>query len=115
MVVREGQHIAHMVRQIYEALAEQFREEDIPYHYRFKSCEVLKAGTGLIICAMLTPLTDSTRPVRANVLGDPGEINFRGRPLGKTFFLLCQRRHPELPKIPTYLPHFRGAPEEKAK
>ena len=27
-----------------------------------------------------------------------------GRPLGKTFFLLCQRRHPELPKIPTYLP-----------
>ena len=30
-----------------------------------------------------------------------------GRPLGKTFFLQCQRRHPELPKIPTYLPdHF---------
>ena len=28
-----------------------------------------------------------------------------GRPLGKTFFLQCQRRHPELPKIPTYLPH----------
>ena len=27
-----------------------------------------------------------------------------GRPLGKTFFLRCQRRHPELPKIPTYLP-----------
>ena len=27
-----------------------------------------------------------------------------GCPLGKTFFLLCQRRHPELPKIPTYLP-----------
>ena len=27
-----------------------------------------------------------------------------GRPLGKTFFLHCQRRHPELPKIPTYLP-----------
>ena len=27
-----------------------------------------------------------------------------GRPLGKTFFLQCQRRHPELPKIPTYLP-----------
>ena len=26
-----------------------------------------------------------------------------GRPLGKTFFLQCQRRHPELPKIPTYL------------
>ena len=25
-------------------------------------------------------------------------------PLGKTFFLHCQRRHPELPKIPTYLP-----------
>ena len=25
-------------------------------------------------------------------------------PLGKTFFLQCQRRHPELPKIPTYLP-----------
>ena len=29
-----------------------------------------------------------------------------GRPLGKTFFLHCQRRHPELPKIPTYLPTF---------
>ena len=28
-----------------------------------------------------------------------------GRPLGKTFFLQCQSRHPELPKIPTYLPH----------
>ena len=27
-----------------------------------------------------------------------------GRPLGKTFFLQCQRRHPELPKIPIYLP-----------
>ena len=27
-----------------------------------------------------------------------------GRPLGKTFFLQCQRRHPELPKIATYLP-----------
>ena len=27
-----------------------------------------------------------------------------GRPLGKTFFLQCQRRHPEPPKIPTYLP-----------
>ena len=27
-----------------------------------------------------------------------------GRPLGKTFFLQSQRRHPELPKIPTYLP-----------
>ena len=28
-----------------------------------------------------------------------------GRPLGKTFFLRCQRRRPELPKIPT-LPTF---------
>ena len=27
-----------------------------------------------------------------------------GRLFGKTFFLQCQRRHPELPKIPTYLP-----------
>ena len=27
-----------------------------------------------------------------------------GRPLGETFFLHCQTRHPELPKIPTYLP-----------
>ena len=27
-----------------------------------------------------------------------------GRPLPKTFLLHCQRRHPELPKIPTYLP-----------
>ena len=31
-----------------------------------------------------------------------------GRPLGKTFFLQCQRRHPELPKIPTYLPTFHN-------
>ena len=30
-----------------------------------------------------------------------------GRPLGKTFLLACQRRHPELPKIPTYLPTCR--------
>ena len=29
---------------------------------------------------------------------------WEGRPLGKTFFLQCQTRHPELPKIPTYLP-----------
>ena len=27
-----------------------------------------------------------------------------GRPLDKTFFLHCQRWHPELPNIPTYLP-----------
>ena len=27
-----------------------------------------------------------------------------GRSLGKTFLLHCQRRHPEFPKIPTYLP-----------
>ena len=27
-----------------------------------------------------------------------------GGPLGKTFFLHCQMKHPELPKIPTYLP-----------
>ena len=32
-----------------------------------------------------------------------------GRPLGKTFFLQCQRRHPEHPKIPTYLPASRRA------
>ena len=31
-----------------------------------------------------------------------------GRPLGRTFLLHCQRRHPELPKIPTYLPHGCG-------
>ena len=34
-----------------------------------------------------------------------------GRPLGKTFFLQCQRRHPELPKIPTYLPEVTGFPK----
>ena len=28
-----------------------------------------------------------------------------GRPLGKTFFLHCQRRHRELLKIPTYSLH----------
>ena len=33
-----------------------------------------------------------------------------GRPLGKTFFLHRQRRHPELPKIPTYLPYLRFQP-----
>ena len=27
-----------------------------------------------------------------------------GGPLGKTSFLHCRGRHPELPKIPTYLP-----------
>ena len=32
-------------------------------------------------------------------------VGATGRPLRKTFFLQCQRRHPELPKIPTYLPH----------
>ena len=32
-----------------------------------------------------------------------------GRPLGKTFFLHRQRRHPELPKIPTYLPTYLPA------
>ena len=34
-----------------------------------------------------------------------------GRPLGKTFFLHCQRRHPGLPKIPTYLPHILWGPD----
>ena len=29
-----------------------------------------------------------------------------GRPLVKTFFLHCQKRDPELPKIPTYLHYF---------
>ena len=56
MVVLGGQHIAYVVRQIYEALAEQFTEEDIPYQYRFMSCEVLKAGTGVTVCAMLSRL-----------------------------------------------------------
>ena len=36
-----------------------------------------------------------------------------GRPLGKTFFLQCQRRHPELPKIPTYLPTYLPTDAEK--
>ena len=31
-----------------------------------------------------------------------------GRPLGKIFFQYCQWRHPELPKIPTYLPLLRA-------
>ena len=34
----------------------------------------------------------------------PRAVGGTGCPLGKTFFLHCQRRHPELPKIPTYLP-----------
>ena len=43
VVVLGGEHIGYVVRQIYEALAEQFTEEDIQYQYRFMSCEVLKA------------------------------------------------------------------------
>ena len=35
-----------------------------------------------------------------------------GRPLGKTFFLQCQRRHLELPKIPTYLPTIKNKQQE---
>ena len=35
---------------------------------------------------------------------DIGQWEGQEVPLGKTFFLHCQRRHPELPKIPTYLP-----------
>ena len=35
---------------------------------------------------------------------DIGQWGGQDVPLGKTFFLQCQRRHPELPKIPTYLP-----------
>ena len=34
---------------------------------------------------------------------DIGQWEGQDVPLGKTFFLLGQRRHPELPKIPTYL------------
>ena len=56
MVALGGQHIAYVVRQIYQALGEQFTEEDIPYQYRFMSCEVFKAGTGVTVCAMLSGL-----------------------------------------------------------
>ena len=38
----------------------------------------------------------------------PRAMGGTGRLLGKTFFLRCQRRHPELPKIPTYLPGVYG-------
>ena len=31
-------------------------------------------------------------------------VGLTGGPPGKTFILHCQSRHPELPKIPTYLP-----------
>ena len=34
----------------------------------------------------------------------PRTVGGTGRPLGKTVFLHCQRRHPELPMTPTYLP-----------
>ena len=34
----------------------------------------------------------------------PRAVGGTARPLDKTFFLHYQRRHPELPKIPTYLP-----------
>ena len=34
----------------------------------------------------------------------PRAVGGTGRPLSKTFFLHCQGRHPELPKIPTYQP-----------
>ena len=52
-MVLDGQHIAYVVRQIYEALAEHFTEEDIQYQYRYMSCEILKPGTGVTVCAML--------------------------------------------------------------
>ena len=42
-----------------------------------------------------------------------------GRPQGRTFFLHCQRRNPELPMIPTYLPPIQGhkpsGPEKNRK
>ena len=39
---------------------------------------------------------------------DIGQWEGHDVPFGKTFFLHCQRRHPELPKIPTYLPRGGG-------
>ena len=71
MVVLGGQHIAYVVGQIYEALAEQFTEEDIPYQYRFMSCEVLKAGTGVTVCGMLSGLHQRIQRVH-------GETTFSG-------------------------------------
>ena len=40
----------------------------------------------------------------------PREVGGTGCPPGKTFFLHCQGRHPELPQIPTYLPPSALAP-----
>ena len=44
----------------------------------------------------------ATMPSQAGTLHRA--VRGTGRPLGKTFFLHCQRRHPKLSKIPTYLP-----------
>ena len=56
MVVLGGQHIAYVVRQIYGAQAEELTEEDIPYQYSYIICKILKAGTGVTVCAMLSGL-----------------------------------------------------------
>ena len=56
VVVLGGQHIGYVVRQIWEALTEHFTEEDIPYQYRYMSCGLLKAGTGVTVWWMLSGL-----------------------------------------------------------
>ena len=51
------------------------------------------------------PLSSNTNTGKANQnTSSPGALGGAGPPLGKTLFLHCQRRHPELSKLPTYLP-----------
>ena len=58
----------------------------------------------------------ATMPSQAHA-GAAQEAPNIGRPLDKTFFLHRQRRHPQLPKIPTYLPRglrgVRAAPQPR--
>ena len=58
----------------------------------------------LVLVRVLLPVVLAVkRHVMASSLAVFEAVGGTGRPLGKTFFLHCQRRHPELPKIPTYL------------
>ena len=57
-------------------------------------------GPGGLDTAFPSTCGSGLRDTRTRAVGG------RGRLLGKTIFLHCQRRHPELPKRPTYLPPF---------
>ena len=46
---------------------------------------------------------------------DIGQWEGQDNPFGKTFGLLCQRRHPEHPKVPTCLPKCLGVPRAQGE